>query len=209
MLRNYLTVAIRNLLRSKLYTFINVFGLGLGIACCLLIALFVRHEWSFDRFHQKADRIFHVLVQHRAPSGEVTVSPLLPLSVVEALSGDIPGIELVSGFIRSETRISNGSQTFSEHFAEVNADFLRIFTFPLLVGDPRTALTQPDAVVISEPMARKYFGELGPDLANALGQTLAFEGLKKEESLHHNGCDAGCASDLQSGIRFPDPDLTL
>ncbi len=180
MLRNYLTVAIRNLMRQKLYAFINLFGLALGIACCLLMALFVKHEWSYDRFHQNKDRIYRLLTREVKPNADVKIRSLHPLSVVEPLVKTFPGIVRVSGFMASTARISGGDHTFSERFGEVHADFLRMFNFPLLAGDAETALAQPDAVVISEPTARKFFGELQPGYGNVLGRTLTFHGRKDE-----------------------------
>ncbi|OGG43925.1 MAG: hypothetical protein A3F84_18875 [Candidatus Handelsmanbacteria bacterium RIFCSPLOWO2_12_FULL_64_10] len=180
MLRNYLTVAIRNLMRQKLYAFINIFGLALGIACCLLMALFVKHEWSYDRFHQNRGQIYRLLGREVKPNGDIKIRSLHPLSVVEPLVKTFPGIVWASGFMASTVRITGGDHTFSERFGEAHADFLRMFSFPLLAGDAETALSQPDAVVISEPTARKFFGELQPGYGNVLGRTLTFHGRKDE-----------------------------
>lgn len=183
MVKNYMTIAIRHLFRQKLYAFINIFGLALGIACCLLMALFVKHEWSYDRFHEKKDRIYRVLERQVNPDGEVTVLSLHPLSTVEPLVEAFPGVVRASGFMWSQVRISGGGHTFQEQFGEVHPGFLKMFSFPLLAGDAETVLKQPNEVVISTSMARKFFGELQPDYRNVLGQTLTFHGKKDRDYL--------------------------
>ncbi len=174
MFRNYLIVAVRNVLRQKLYAFINVFGLAVGLACCILIFLFVRHEWQYDAFHENSDRIFRVIVRETRPDGSVRFSTLHPASLAAALREEFPGVIRASGFMRSRTQVSYQEIAFRESFGLVDADFLEIFSFPLLAGDPATALRQPDGVVISETVARKLFGNLEDGYAAALGKPLSF-----------------------------------
>jgi len=171
---NYLTVAVRNLQRQKLYTVINIFGLALGIACCLLIALFVKYEWSYDRFHEHKDLIYRIVAREVNTDGKVKFSSLHPLSIVEPLVEALPGIKRATGFIHSFARISGGEHTFREKFGEVNADFLQMFSFPLLAGDSKTALVQPNGVVISESLVHKFFGTLDSGYETVLGQALTF-----------------------------------
>ena len=174
MFRNYLTVAMRTLMRHKLYAFINVFGLALGIACCLLMALFVQFEWSHDWFHEQRDRIFRVVAREARPSGAVDHRVLFPHSIVEALKTEIPAVVQATAFIRSEAKIAFGERAFREQVGLASVDFLRMFSFPLLAGDPATALARPDGMVVGEGLARKLFGDLDADYGNAIGQSLTF-----------------------------------
>ena len=172
MFRNYLIVAMRNVLRQKLYAFINVFGLAIGLACCILIFLYVRHEWQYDAFHENADRIFRVIGRETRPDGSIAFSTLHPTSLAASLKEEFPGIEWASGFIRSRTQVSYQKIYFRDSFGMVEPDFLKMFSFPLLAGDPATALRRPDGVVISETVARKLFGNPGDDYAVALEKPL-------------------------------------
>ncbi|MCE2441385.1 MAG: ABC transporter permease [Candidatus Latescibacteria bacterium] len=172
MFRNYLIVAVRNVLRQKLYAFINVFGLAIGLACCILILLYVRHEWQYDAFHENSARIFRVIVRETRPDGSVGFSTLHPTSLAASLKEEFPGIERASGFIRSRTQVSNQKISFQESFGMVEPDFLEMFSFPLLAGDPATTLRRPDGVVISETVARKFFGILEEGYSVALGNPL-------------------------------------
>ena len=176
MFRNYMIVAVRHLLRQKLYAFINVFGLAVGLACCILIFLYVRHEWQYDAFHENADRIYRVIVRETRPDGSVGYSTLHPVSLAASLKEEFPGIERASGFIRSRTQVSREKKFFRESFGMVEPDFLEMFSFPLLAGDPSTALQRLDGAVISETVARKLFGNLDGGYAAALGKPLFLGG---------------------------------
>jgi putative ABC transport system permease protein len=164
MLKNYAKIALRNLLRHKGYTFINVAGLAVGIACCLLILLYVQHEFSYDRFHEKADRIYRVTTDFTIGGNEMrvasTMTPLAP-----ALRAEFPEVrEAVRiGQFKNELLVSQGNQQFYEElFFFADSTLFDLFSFPLLHGDPATALATPRSVVLSEPMAQKYFGGENP-----------------------------------------------
>ncbi len=176
MFRNYLIVAVRNLLRQKLYAFINVFGLAIGLACCILIFLYVRHEWQYDAFHENSDRIFRVIVRETRPDGSIAYSTLHPTTLAESLKEEFPGVRRASGFIRSSTQVSYQKLFFRELFGMVEPDFLEMFSFPLLAGDPATALRGPDGVVVGEAVARKLFGYLDDEYPSALGKPLLLGG---------------------------------
>lgn len=179
MIKNYFVVAIRNLMRKKLYTFINVFGLGLGLACCILMALFVKHEWSRDRFHENHDQMFRLVAQRVQSDGKAipfniwdTVYPLL---VVDELQDEIPGIEQTCAFMRhTRSKITRGEKSFRSDMGFVSGDFFAMFTFPFLSGDPTTALAQPDGIVITETTARKFFGDV-QDYNALIGQALSIK----------------------------------
>ncbi len=176
MIKNYLTVAIRNLMRKKLYTFINVFGLGLGLACCILMALFVKHEWTRDRFHENHDQLFRVVAQRIQPDGEAIPfniwDTVYPLMVVNELKDEISSVEQACAFMRHlRSKITRGEKTFQTAIGFVSGDFFAMFTFPFLSGDPTTALTQPNGIVITETTARKFFGDV-QDYSALIGQSL-------------------------------------
>ncbi|MCY3767470.1 MAG: ABC transporter permease [Gemmatimonadetes bacterium] len=172
MFRNYLIVALRHLLRQKLYAFINVFGLAVGLACCILIFLYVRHEWQYDAFHENADRIFRVIVKETRPDGSVGYSTLHPTTLAASLKEEFPGIVRASGFIRSRTQVSYQKIFFQESFGLVEPDFLKMFSFPLLAGDPEQVLRRPDGVVVSETVARTLYGNPEDDYTAVLEKPL-------------------------------------
>lgn len=163
MFRSFLKVAIRNLIRQRAYALINVLGLAIGIACSILIALFIIHEASFDTFHKNADQIVRVWLNAKLAEEEIsganTAMPVGPVFLDE--------IPEVINYCRIQTYdnvlIRDGDRTFLENdFYWADSGFFEIFTFPLMSGDPSTVLTEPRSMVISEKMAMKYFGDEDP-----------------------------------------------
>ena len=156
MLKSYVTIAIRHWTRHKGYTAINVLGLAVGMVCAMLIFLYVRFELSYDRYHDKADRIYRVAVNNDART---------PPPVGPALQEDFP--EVLS-FVRLLPTTGTWLMKHEEKIYYENRVYwadnalFDIFTFPLIRGDSRTALEAPYSVVITEDTARKYFGEVDP-----------------------------------------------
>lgn len=173
MIRNYLTVALRVLVRQRQYASINITGLALGIACCLLMAILVTHEWSYDRFHERRDRIFRLVSEQVRPSGNLGRSTLFPPEVPRALVDEVTGIELAAGYSRAAGLLAVGNRSFRATLALAGPAFLRMFSFPLLAGDPATALAQPDAMVITQSLADKLFSDVDGDYEGLLGQPIA------------------------------------
>lgn len=190
MLKSYLKIAIRNLRKQKLYSLINIFGLALGIACCVLIYLFVRHELSYDRFHDKADRIFRMenvkyetveaaltqpaFFDFRAPEG-VNKSANLPLPLGPTLKQRYPEIQRFVRLDQSRAVLRKNTKVFEEPVNYVEPTFFEMFSFQLLQGDAGQALADRNSVVVTPELARKYFGD-----EPALGQTLHFK-IRNEE----------------------------
>jgi len=173
MLKNYLKVAIRNLFKHKAYSFINIFGLALGMASAVLILLFVRYERSYDRFHENADRIQRIAV--RALIGNTKIRQTnTPAIMTPTLLEHYPEVEYSIRFLESfeGVTVKYGDMVLNEYgVGSTDADFFKVFTFPLTAGNPETALQEPNTVVISETMAQKYFkGE------EALNRTLNIDG---------------------------------
>ncbi len=174
MLRNYIKVALRNIRKNKLYAFLNMMGLSIGLASFFIIYLFLQNENAYDRFHPKADRIYRVLEEITTDTGvEVhgeTTSALAPVATEE-----IPEIEAFSRIslwpkgIKIEDAVD--SVLFLETLA-VDAGLLDFFGLNFLSGDPETALDSPDALLLNETRARQLFGSV-----DALGQTLMVEGI--------------------------------
>lgn len=168
MLINYFKIAIRVFTRQKLFSVINTAGLAIGLASALLIALYVRHELNFDRSFSKADRIYRVaatLHLESGPSVRAVTSP--PMAGI--IRQEIPEVEKVLRIGRSFRPLSVGDKTFLDlNLLTSDSSFFDFFDFPLLAGNPSTALAQPNAVVLTEETARKYFGT-----ADALGKQMA------------------------------------
>lgn len=169
MLKNYLKIAFRSLKKHKGYSFINISGLAIGMAVCMLIFMWILNELSFDRFHEKADRICRITMD--IEMGTTLHAPVSLTATGPALVEDFPEV-ITAARIDRPRRISvkyedRMYQEADVGFAE-NAIF-EIFTFPFISGDPKTALEAPNTVVITESMAKKYFGDSDP-----LGKILRF-----------------------------------
>lgn len=161
MFSNYLKVALRNIVRHKGYSVINVAGLAIGIACALLILLWIQDELSYDRFHQNADRLHLVAQTQKLETGQQTIptqqSPLGPL-----LKENIPEISEYARFREYLYTLTYDERTFQEEVYFADPSFLTMFSFPLNQGDPATALDDPHSILLTETMARKYFGKNEP-----------------------------------------------
>ena len=201
MVKNYFTVAIRYLMRHKGYTFINLFGLGLGIACCLLMALFVKHEWAYDRFHENEAELFRVVKQRLLPNGEAVAfglfDTLYPPWVVNALKEEIPGVIRASRFIKSTGQIAVEKDVFRRSVGFVDLDFFAMFTFPFLAGDPATALARPNGVVLTASLARQIFGHVNENYNAIIGRSVTLTLRKKPFMVTGIMADVPTTSSLQ------------
>ncbi|WP_353721637.1 ABC transporter permease [Dyadobacter sp. 676] len=166
MFKNYLKIALRNLLNNKGYTAINVFGLGLGLATCLLIVLYISDELSFDKHHRSADRLFRIAMEARNEKWAGTPGP-----VAAGIATDFPEVESVarvlkfSGVDRMLLENRGGRETI--RFYETNGYYadstlFDVFTYDFKYGNAQTALKRPNTLVLSEPVAEKLFGNADP-----------------------------------------------
>ncbi len=169
MLKNYLTVAFRNLFRQKVYSFINISGLAIGIATCVLILSFVRFELSYDTYHEKADQIYRVAHDRIAADGQVLSTATSQQPLASALRAEFPEVIQAVRFVRGGTVISHENNRFQEQLLFGDASALDVFDFPMIEGDRHTALQAPYSVVLTEKVARKYFGTKDP-----MGKVLTF-----------------------------------
>jgi putative ABC transport system permease protein len=164
MVNNYLKIALRNIKRHKGYSFINIFGLAIGMAACILILLWVQDELSYDRFHKNSDHLYRVFAEFTYANENWAVTPI-PLAPV--LKDEFPEIVDAVRFRPYSTLIGKDEKKFNERGAYVDPSFLTTFDFPLKDGAAKTAFTDPFSIIITEAMAEKYFGEENP-----IGKTL-------------------------------------
>ena len=161
MLKNYLRIALRNLWRNKGFSAITILGLAIGMATCLLITLFVTDELSYDRFNKKADRVFRLDADFYV-NGNAFRERFTPSHLGPVLKEEYPQVENYVRFIdQGDILVKKGTSTLVEHNAcFADSSLFDVFTLPMIAGDPKTALTQPNSMVISERMALKYFNSI-------------------------------------------------
>ena len=166
MLKNHIKVAIRNLFKQKEYAFINILGLSIGMACCLLIALFVSDEYSYDNFHRDGDRIYRMALERKYPDHS-TFYAVVPHSFSEVMVQDFPEIEAVCKLNANNADVifryedENGDEKIfeEERFFHADSNFFNFFTVRLLKGNPAEALVKPNSIVITESAAAEVAGK--------------------------------------------------
>ncbi len=170
MITNYLKIAWRNLWRSKGFSFINITGLAAGLACFIVIALYVADELSYDRYHEKADRIYRINSYIRFGGNDLNLAVSSdPMGA--ALKMDYPQVEEYTRIYASSGAklIKKGDQKINEQaVAHADSTFFNVFTFPALAGDTKKALNDPNTVVITESAAKKYFGSAEAAMGKAI-----------------------------------------
>jgi len=172
MLKNYFLIAIRNLKNYKGYSLINILGLSIGIACCVIIMLYVRNEMSFDEYHEKSDRIYRIEYSGRFGENEIN-NVRTPADWAPALKNDYPAIE---NFVRlkpprSRWMLKYEDRLFFEKgFVFADSTIFSVFDFELVRGNPKDVLKAPNSVVLTEEMTQKYFGSEDP-----IGKTILLD----------------------------------
>jgi ABC-type antimicrobial peptide transport system permease subunit len=173
MLRNYLTIALRNLAKNKVYASINIVGLSVAFASAFLLFLTAAHEFSYDNFHQNRDRIFRVYFQSNTARG-VERTSMMPAPLKPALQKEFGEIEYVVRHTGSRCQVRYKGKELQENLKFTDPDFFRMFTFPLRSGNPATVLSGLDGVVLNEYLVKKYFGDedpLGKQVELKFGET--------------------------------------
>ncbi|MTI33167.1 ABC transporter permease [Xanthovirga aplysinae] len=172
MLENYIKIAFRNILKHKFYTFINITGLAIGMACCFLIFLWVKDELNYDRYNTKYDRIYRITTKLKL-NGDKEHMAITPAPLATTLKNELPGVEETARLTAwtDYYNITYGKTTFSE-IKGIFADstLFNIFTIPFEKGNPYHALTQPHSVIIDVSTAKKIFGKEDP-----IGKTVTIE----------------------------------
>ncbi len=165
--KNDFKLALRHIVRHKMHTLLNLSGLAVGLAVCLLLFVWVRDELAYDRFHTKADRIQRALWKARFGDNEWAI-PLCPVPLAPALEREFGEVEKATQLVPGGFTLKFGNEYVREQNALwVDEDFFDIFSVEVLAGDPKTAIADPNGVAMTESAARRYFGE-----QNAVGQTL-------------------------------------
>ncbi len=177
MIHHFFQIAWRNLLKRKFYSFINIAGLAIGMACCVLITLYVQHELSYDQYHAKRNRIYRVLQTFRSvQQGETLTAPTPEdyqvwgcAPVGPALEADFPEIEKVVQFMSpASLLLQHGEKRFQQdNLLVMDSTAFDVFSWKMLAGNPHTALTAPNSIVLTKTVAQKFFGN-----ENAVGQLL-------------------------------------
>ncbi len=162
MIKNYLKIAFRNLWRHKVFSFINIMGLAVGMTACFLIFLYVRFELSYDSFHKKADRIYRVVADIKTPT-EVINADRPAWAVAPNAKDEFPEIQSFVRVTSNNELIRKGDIKFNEeNTLWADSSFFTVFDYKLLKGNPQTALKEPFSIVLSETTAKKYFGKADP-----------------------------------------------
>ncbi len=170
MIRNYVITTFRNIARHKGYAFINIAGLAVGMACCLLIFLWVNHEWSYDQYHINTEDIYRIVCHWPGDEGEGWTWRTPP-PLATALKEKYPEIQQSSRFYwRNGLLVEQGERRFRENIGFADSSLFRIFTLPLMKGNADGILDDPKSAVISATTAQKYFGSEDP-----IGQTLVVD----------------------------------
>lgn len=168
MLLNYIKIALRTLYKQKGYAFINILGLSIGLACFILISLFVQFELSYDTFHEKSDNIYRIVEESRRAdylgSNQFAVTPG---PIVSALMADFPEVEYAAQIMAANSLIGYQDKGFYEDGIFATRHFLDVFSFQLMHGDPGTALDDPGSIILTESLAQKYFSD-----THVVGQTI-------------------------------------
>ena len=173
LLRNYFKIALRKIKRQKGYSVINIAGLAVGLACCALMMLWVRHEKSFDSFHANRDSVYRV-IKETSPNGKTMLDARTPYPLGPAIRGKVP--EIMSycryqGFENQRLKFRDKLIVLSNNFGTADPSFFEMFSFPFVQGDPKTALIESHSIVLSESLARVAFGKEEP-----MGKILSYVG---------------------------------
>ena len=181
MLKNYFKTAFRSLMRNRSYSIINIAGLAVGIAVCMMIFIIIQYQTSFDEFHTKKDRVYRVLTEsHHADAGAITYGKNVPFPMPTGLKTAFPQLEQVAPVYAShndELQVFDGNGTPVKNFKEqsgvfyTSPSFFNMFSFPLLAGSYES-LKDPNNVLLTKEIAETYFG----DWKTAIGKTIKIKG---------------------------------
>jgi putative ABC transport system permease protein len=171
MLVNYLVTALRNFARHRLYSFINIVGLAVGLACAIFIILFIRDELSYDKWIPDTQNLYRVENSFYFPGQEPSDSASTPFPVTVAMAAQIPEVAAQTHLIPERMTAKVGDRQFSEFVDVVDPNFFKVIALPLVDGDPATVFANPNSAVLSQEEAKKYFGSQDP-----VGKTITIDG---------------------------------
>lgn len=173
MLKNYFKIAIRSLLKSKLFSFINIFGLALGMSCSLLIWLWVKDEISFNTFYPDLDNVYYV---HSASDykGQKNVGDITPGPWMEVIEKEVPDVKAITKLTwNRELLVKVGEESTKESGIYATTDFFKVFQTPFVAGNAKSPIAQPTSIAISRKLSEKYFGK-----TDAVGKTINLDNAK-------------------------------
>jgi len=179
MLKNYLKIAFRNLIKNKIYSVINILGLSVGLACSILLFMHVRDEFSYDTFYQKSDQLYRMALERIYPDHRGFYA-IIPDGFSKVVEQDLPQVEHATrliGFPSFSNTVKYRDKTFQEHYVfYADSNFYDVFpSFQFLRGDKKRALNRPNTIVLTKSTAQKYFGD-----ANPVGKSIKIDGQDKE-----------------------------
>ena len=186
MIKNLLLVALRNIKRDKWYSLLNILGLTIGITFSLLLIFYIKDELSFDRYHEKANRIVRFVANIKEASKDTMRWAANPYPLGPELTKDFPEVEYSIRFIdNGDMMLKNGDKRlYNDKSYFVDSNFFKVFTYPLLEGDPNTALIEPKSLVLTRSVAEKYFGQtrglLGKTLLDDSGAVYKVTGVMED-----------------------------
>ena len=168
MIRHLLKITLRNIAKTKLYAFINILGLSLGIACAVLIILFVKDELTFDNFHSNKENLYRVFVESERRDGSVNKQSVVPMIVGPSLQDNYPDVANSTIWYSYTDQVTREEESYEETINMASPSFFKLFDFEVYQGSTENAFTNPTDIIITKRMADKYFGD-----EPALGKTLS------------------------------------
>jgi putative ABC transport system permease protein len=174
MLWNYLKLALRNLIKQRFRSLINILGLGFGIACCILIYLYAKMELSYNDFHENRRNIYRVCYSFIETAGDKKFAAWLPYEFSSGLAEEIPGVEKSCGLRSMWAWIGGGEVLFNERVGFTDSSFLDIFTFHIIAGDRVNPLKHPQSVILTKTVADKFFGDSIDNYDQIIGKSILF-----------------------------------
>jgi putative ABC transport system permease protein len=182
MFHNYLITALRNFSRHKLYSFINIAGLTVGLTCAIFIILLLRDELSYDKWIPGTENLYRVEGTFYVPGQPMFMGTSATFPEPDAMAAQIPEVKAAVHLLNRQMTVATGNRQFLDHVDVVSPNFFQIIQLPLIAGDRATLFAQPESAVITESMAKKYFGD-----APAVGKMLRVGG----------NCEFGTEPELQ------------
>ncbi len=170
MIKNYFKIAWRTIVKNKLYSFINITGLSIGLAVCMLITLFVKDEFSFDQFQKNKNKIYRLVVNETSPEGEKNKYGITGMMHGPAFEKQIPELQSMVRFAPAKFNIKHKNEIFVQDANYADSNFFEMFSADFIEGNANKALSDPYSIVIAENVAKRFFGT-----QNAVGQTLSIQ----------------------------------
>jgi len=162
MIKNNLRITLRHVRKDKMFSIINIAGLAIGIAACLLLISWIKYELSFDKFHKNRDNLYKIITKNVFSSAKISHFGQTPMLLADYLRKNIPEVEDATIYWRRPWQLKRGEKQFMTRGILTEPDFLNMFTFPFTKGNPENLLSEPRSIAISESLSKKIFGDEEP-----------------------------------------------